>query len=76
MHTESLKELLHTAPFVPFTVHVADGKSYSVEHPDLVWFTQGGRTMFIATGGEKFVMVDTMLVSSAEPGLARRGRGR
>ena len=67
MHAESIKELLHTAPFAPFHVHVADGKSYLIDHPDLVWFTQGGRTMFVATGGERFAMVDTMLISRAEP---------
>lgn len=67
MHAESIKELLHTAPFAPFQVHVADGKSYLIDHPDLVWFTQGGRTMFVATGGERFAMVDTMLISRAEP---------
>jgi hypothetical protein len=72
MHTESIKDLLNTAPFVPFNVHVTDGKSYLVDHPDLVWFTRGGRTMFVATDGDHFVMIDPMLVSRAEPVAATR----
>ena len=66
MHAEAIKELLRTAPFAPFQVHVVDGKSYRIDHPDFVWFTQGGRTMFVATGGEKFAILDTMLISRAE----------
>ena len=31
-----LLELLHAAPFIPFTIHLADGRGLRVEHPDFV----------------------------------------
>ncbi len=37
MTSEEFKDLLDTRPFVPFRVHMTDGKSFDILHPDFVW---------------------------------------
>ncbi len=43
-----LLETLHATPFQPFTMHLADGRSAHVKHPD-----------FIARSGSEVVVVTT-----------------
>lgn len=31
-----IRDLLHTAPFQPFVIRMADGREYRIEHPDFV----------------------------------------
>jgi hypothetical protein len=33
---QRIRNLLRATPFQPFTIHVADGKEYRVNHPDFV----------------------------------------
>ena len=37
MRHQELVDALRTQPFRPFRIHVSDGASYEVRHPDLVW---------------------------------------
>lgn len=39
MHPEEVVTALHKRPFVPFRLHVADGSSYDVRHPELLMVT-------------------------------------
>jgi len=73
MHVESFKDLLHAEPFQPFTVHTVSGAAYLVDHPDFVWLTRGGRTVYINLPdgeGERVKIVDTALVERLEPKAA------
>jgi hypothetical protein len=36
MRAEELTELLRTRPFVPLRIHMTDGHTYEIYHPDLV----------------------------------------
>jgi hypothetical protein len=78
MTTEQLKTLHKAKPFRPFTIHMADGTSVDVIHPELLLHTQGGRTAFINTEGEKVTIVDLLLVTKltyqGENGSRRRRR--
>jgi hypothetical protein len=31
-----IRELLHTSPFQPFIIRLADGREYRIDHPDFV----------------------------------------
>ena len=42
MRTETLHEVLHAAPFRPFTLCLADGARVDVPHPDLIAHPPGG----------------------------------
>jgi hypothetical protein len=50
-------------PFKPFTIHLADGTSVDVRHPELLLQTQGGRTIFVNTAGEDVAIIDLLLVT-------------
>lgn len=36
MRAEELTELLRPRPFVPLRIHLTDGQTYDIRHPDLV----------------------------------------
>jgi len=46
---EQVRDAMHRQPFLGFTVHLTDGKSYHVKHPDFISVPQSarGRDMFI-----------------------------
>ena len=69
MHAEILRQILHTQPFQPFTVHTVSGETYPVNHPDFVLLPQGGRTIYIhlpGGDGERVRIVDTALIERLE----------
>jgi hypothetical protein len=78
MTTEQLRSLHQAKPFRPFTIHMADGTSVAVNHPELLLHTQGGRTAFVNTEGENVTIVDRLLVTKltyqTENGSRRRRR--
>lgn len=70
MHAESLKDVLHTTPFQPFSIHTVSGAQYLIDHPELVLLTRGGRTLYINLPegeGERVRVVDTALIERLEP---------
>ncbi len=34
---ERIRELLHTVPFQPFVIYMADGRTFRVNHPDFAF---------------------------------------
>ena len=63
MTTEQLKNAHEAKPFRPFTIHLADGTSLEVPHPELLWRMPSGRTIFVSRGGEDVAIVDLLLVT-------------
>jgi hypothetical protein len=63
MTTEQLDAVHKAQPFHPFTLHLADGSKHSVDHPELIWRTQGGRTVFVNKSGEDVAIIDLLLVT-------------
>ena len=63
MTTEQIKTVHEARPFRPFTIHLADGTSVAVSHPELMLRTQGGRTVFVNTSGEDVAIIDLLLVT-------------
>ena len=37
MTMDEASSLLHARPFVPLRIHITDGKSFEVRHPEFVW---------------------------------------
>ncbi len=66
MTIQQLRNTLHAQPFRPFRVHLADGRSFDVEHREFLASTRGGRTIIIFTGGEGFEIIGLLLVTSLE----------
>ncbi len=36
MRPEELRELLNAQPFIPLRIHMPDGKTFDINHPDFV----------------------------------------
>ncbi len=66
MQTQQLRESLKNEPFRPFRMHLADGRSLRVVHPEQVSVSPGGRTAVVWLGDESSQIVDVMLVTSLE----------
>ena len=66
MTSNILRRLLKAAPFLPFTVHAADGKAIRVEHPECAVVTQGGRMFLVNTKDDDFEWVDVFLITRVE----------
>jgi hypothetical protein len=76
MTTDQLESVHKAQPFKAFTVHLADGTHHSVSHPELMWRTPGGRTIFVSQGGEKVAIIDLLLVTKITTGGESNGRRR
>ena len=67
MTTIELRKQHRAQPFVPFTIHLADGRAFRVPHPEWMWMSPGsGRIVVVADGKNSFDLVDLLLVTSLE----------
>ena len=71
---EQLRATQRAQPFVPFTLRLADGRSYTIEHPDFISSHPQGRTVVVyqrGTNGD-LEIIDLLLVVGIE--VHRSGR--
>jgi hypothetical protein len=73
MTGEQIRTLFTATPFRPFRVHMANGKSADVPHPDFVHLSPSGRILIISRADDSFELVDVLLVTSVET-LSRNGQ--
>jgi len=78
MKVAKLREVMHAAPFQPFTIHVADGRSVDVPHPDFIALMGNGRTAIVTSPDERampsFLLIDVPLITQLEvQGAASNG---
>jgi hypothetical protein len=76
MTIEQLDNAHKAQPFKPFTIYLAGGTKHRVRHPELMWRTPGGRTIFISLGGERVAIVDLLLVTKITQGNGVHRRRR
>jgi hypothetical protein len=77
MTIEQLRRMHRAEPFHPFDVHLADGRSLPVKHPEMLAMNPPGRTVAVALADGTIEIVDLLLVTSLKPrsnGSARRQR--
>ena len=63
MTTEQVKTAHQARPFRAFTLHLADGTSVDVTHPEAMLRAQSGRTVIVNTAGEEIEIIDLLLVT-------------
>ena len=54
---------------LPFTIHVADGRSLHVPHPDFIAIIGAGRTVFVTSPVEQtpsYAKIDVPLITEIE----------
>lgn len=77
MTNEELRRLHMAQPFRPFDIHLADGRTLTVDHPEFLAQTPTGRTIAVADAAGVLEIVDLLLVVSLKPrpnGARRRAR--
>jgi hypothetical protein len=71
MTTEQLRRF-HQAR--PFRIHLADGRSVDVDHPELLATSPSGRTIAVYTDPNAAEIIDLLLVTSLRPTNGARRR--
>jgi hypothetical protein len=66
MTVERLLTVHHNQPFRPYRIHIADGRSLDVEHPDYLSRSPSGRAIIVYKRDDTFEIIDLMLVTSLE----------
>ncbi len=68
MSPEQLRQSLRAAPFQPFRIHLADGRSFDVPHPEFASLSPTGRTVLVFSAGSELAeAIDVPLVVSLAP---------
>jgi len=63
---EQLKNVHQAQPFQPFTLHMCDGRSMHVPHPEFLSHSPSGRTVVVYQSDDNFSIVDLLLVNQLE----------
>ena len=64
MTVEQLRRLHQARPFQGFEIHLADGRTLPVEHPEVLAITPPGRTIAVGLADGTLEIVDLLLVTS------------
>ena len=63
VHVEEIRKARRAQPFRPFTIHLADGRSFPVKHPEIMWLTSDGRTLVVEDTDGLIEILSGMLVT-------------
>jgi hypothetical protein len=63
MTIEQLRSTQSQRPFRPFTIHLADGRSIRIAHPDVMAMSPSGRTLVVFYPDDSLSIVDLLLVT-------------
>jgi hypothetical protein len=58
---------LKAAPFQPFYIHLVDGRSILVRHPELVTLSGGGRIAIVRINDGWSEAIDVLMILSLRP---------
>jgi hypothetical protein len=74
MITKSLREMWRATPFVPFDIHMADGRKFHVPHPDFLLISPRGETIILVDDDEYPHSLSPLLIVSASPSRRRSSK--
>lgn len=73
MTIHQLRAAHGAAPFRPFTLHMADGRSFHVPHPDFLSMSPTGKTVIVYKEDDNFSILDLLRLTEIEVAPASRG---
>ena len=75
MTIEQMRATREANPFRPFTLRLADGRSFRVQHRDYLSMSPAGRTVIVYQADESFSILDLLLVTelTIDPPVAAEG---
>ena len=74
MTIEQLRSVMEAQPFRPFTIHMADGRTFQVTHSEFLSHSPSWRTVIVHRPDESFSILDLLLMTEVRvdsPALAR-----
>lgn len=76
MTIEQVRNLYNAQPFVPFIMHLADGREVPVRSREFMASAPNGRTVIVYQPDNTFNVVDLLLVTDLEAKQAENGARR
>ena len=68
VHHEEIRRAWRRQPFEPFVLFMADGRSFPIAHPELIFVTRNGRSVvFEDTDGFVEILATALITSIAVP---------
>jgi hypothetical protein len=64
MRAEEIRNAQRAQPFLPFTMHLADGREFTVVHPDFLWVSRAGRFAIVEDLAGNSEHIDPLMVVS------------
>ena len=61
MTTDQLRDFIAARPFVPFMIHMADGRNVEINHPETIAYA-GGRIAVVVKPDDRFEVEDLLLL--------------
>lgn len=56
MSADDMKRLLERSPFVPFRIHLSNGQTIDVRHPDFVWVFKSRLEVAVPSSDDASIM--------------------
>ena len=73
---EQIRKLYWAKPFIPFTIHLADGRALAVSHPESMALGPNGRSIAVYQADGAFHTVIVSLITDvAESPKSARAKG-
>ena len=67
-----VREVVRAQPFVPFVIHLADGRTFEVKHPEFAAVSPNGRELLFVADNQGIHQIEMLLVAEIQtPGPAR-----
>jgi len=66
MMLEQIRTAHRAAPFRPFTLRMADGRTFPVRHPDFLFLGPDRRTVFVANDDGSVNILDVLLMTEID----------
>lgn len=66
MTIQQLRAVLKAVPFRPFNLHMADGRSFPIPHPDFLIMSPTGRMGFAFGNDDECSILDLLLMTEIE----------
>lgn len=66
MTIEQFNAAHNARPFRPFTIHMGDGRSFRIDHPEFLSHSPSGRTIIVFQTDDSFSILDLLLVTELE----------
>jgi hypothetical protein len=60
----TLRQYWHAQPFLPFTIHLANGKSLAVPHPDFFFMSAKGGQIFVSEEDDEVHVLNPLVIAS------------